>query len=244
MTGGWVLQPAAHIGVITALRREARLLAGPRLELSRVIRLDARVCLYVCGMGPDRAGRAAEVLSDAGCEALVSFGTAGGLLPRLRAGALVVPQRVLDEDGQAFRVDDAWRKRLLNRTATGPAAPSQDLVSVTRPVLSRGDKRRLAEASGACAVDMESAAIAGFASRNAIPLLVVRAVSDDSGQSIPTALLPALDRYGEVRRLALLQALCLHPGVLPRLAGLARGAGAAERTLAALVRRAGISFAA
>ncbi len=78
--------------MITALRREARLLIGPRVELDRMIHLDAQVCLYVCGMGQMRAEKAARALLETGCEALVSFGTAGGLQRDLRNILRIVPQ--------------------------------------------------------------------------------------------------------------------------------------------------------
>ncbi len=228
--------------MITALRREARLLIGPRVELDRMIHLDAQVCLYVCGMGQMRAEKAARALLETGCEALVSFGTAGGLQRDLRAGALVIPERVLAEDGQAYAIDSGWRQRLLQAAAPELESLRQDLISVWRPVLSREEKSRLADTYGACAVDMESAAIARLAAVNGVPLLVVRAVSDDSRQRLPAELLPAVDRFGDLRIPAFLQALCRHPGLLGRLPGLARGSGAAERALAGVVRRAGIRF--
>ena len=238
------MKRALHIGVIAALRREARLLIGTRVELDRSIRMDARVSVYVCGMGQKRANRAARALLETGCEALVSFGTAGGLQRDLRAGALVIPERVLDEDGQAYAIDSRWRLALLQTAAPELESQPQALISVSRPVISREDKSRLADTRGACAVDMESAAIARVAGSNGLPLLVVRAVSDDSRQSLPAELMSAVDVYGELRTATLLTALCRHPGLLGRLPGLARSLGAAQKSLARVVSRAGLRFSA
>ncbi len=217
---------------------------GSRVVVGRVIRADTQVCVFVCGMGQERAGRTAEALLETGCEALVSFGTAGGLRGDLGAGALVIPGQVLDENGQSYATDSDWRRRLLQAAAPDLEAMPQTLISVLQPVISRAGKYRLAETSGACAVDMESAAIARVAEINKRPLLVVRAVSDDSRQSLPARLLPAVDPYGELRIPALVKALCLHPGLLGRLPALAHGLKAAERTLGAVVSRAGIRFGA
>ncbi len=238
-------QPATHIGIITALRREARLLLGSKVELARTVRLDSKLSVYVCGIGQQRAERAASALLEAGCEALVSFGTAGGLQAGLQAGALVIPERVIDEDGRDFSADREWRLRLLEVLENpGLIHSAQVLASVTRPVSSSEDKSALARLSGACAVDMESAAVTRLAQVNKFPSLVVRAVSDDQRQSLPTALMPTLDIYGEPRISVLLKALFAHPGILRHLPGLARGIGAAERTLADVVSRAGLRFSA
>ena len=229
--------------MITALRREAGLLLGSQLDVARIIHLDSQVCVYVCGVGQQRADRAARALLDAGCEALVSFGTAGGLQQDLHAGALVIPERVLDEDGRSFSVDSAWRWRLLEVLENpGPAQFAQVLVSVAQPVLSCEEKSTLADVTGACAVDMESAAVAHLSDLNKIPFLVVRAVSDDHRQSLPAGLMPVLDAYGEPRTSALLKALFLHPGIIQQLPGLIRGFGAAERALTDVVSRAGLRF--
>ncbi len=236
------LQPEIQVGVITALRREASLLAGPRVELDRVIHLDPGVCVYVGGMGFKRAHKAAGALIDAGCRALVSFGTAGGLHRELSAGSLVIPERILEEGGEAHEIDPDWRSRLLEATVPGLGAQPQVLISVSRPVLACEQKTSLAEISGACAVDMESAAIARQACARGIPLLVVRAVSDDSRQSLPAGLMPALDVYGQTRTLSLLKALCLQPGIIRRLPALARGVSAAEGALAEVVSRTGLRF--
>lgn len=239
-----MLQPDLHIGVITALCREARLLGGSRTDLARVIQLGSKTSLYVSGMGAQQADRAASVLLDAGCQALVSFGTAGGLSREQPVGSLVIPDRVMDEQGMTYQVDVNWRERLAGKLMPGSEPTPQVLLSVARPVISAKEKQRLAVVCGACAVDMESVAIARFAERREIPWLVVRAVSDDCLQTIPAALLSALDVYGEPRWPALLRALCRHPGLVRRLPDLVRGVGAAERALAGVVLKAGIRFGA
>ncbi len=239
------MQPETPIGVICALRREAQLLLGSRVDLPQITHLESQVMVQVCGMGSRRAQRATHALLEAGCKSLVSFGTAGGLQPGLSAGELVIPQRVIDEEGAQYNVDADWRER-LTQTLKGPGIlqSKQVLISVEKPLLSSESKYALGQRTGACAVDMESVAIARIAQEKNIPLLVLRAVSDDYRQSLPAELMPAIDPYGELQVWALIKALLLYPQVLGCLPGLYRSTQAAERALTRVLRNAGLRFCA
>jgi adenosylhomocysteine nucleosidase len=239
------LQPATPIGVICALRREAQLLLGARVDLTQITHLESQVLVNVCGMGSKRAQRAAHALLEAGCKSLVSFGTAGGLQPGLSVGGLVIPERVIDEDGAQYCIDLDWRER-LTQTLKDPEMlqPQQVLISVESPVLSSETKYALGQRTGACAVDMESVAIARIAQEKNIPLLVLRAVSDDYRQSLPAELIPVVDPYGDLQAWTLIKVLLLYPQILGRLPGLYRGTQAAERALTRVIRGAGLRFCA
>jgi adenosylhomocysteine nucleosidase len=85
-----------------------------------------------------------------------------------------------------FRTDPALLT--IAREAAGQAklAWSEGPVATAARVLCRADeKRALADASGAIAVDMESAAIAQAAAAVGVPFLLVRTVSDRVGDDLP-----------------------------------------------------------
>ena len=81
-------------GVIAGLHREIQCLSGGT-ELNC---LDKRVS----GVDPDYAEVLAESLVESGCNALLSFGTAGGISPSLQAGDLLLPSTVMDRFGNVF----------------------------------------------------------------------------------------------------------------------------------------------
>ena len=102
---------------------------------------------------------------------VVSFGLAGALHDGLRIGDVLDATRVVDEQGETL-----WQGNPLGiegaRDATVLA--SHDLVHDT------DERRRLHEASGADAVDMES----GVLARSGRLAGVVRVISDDAKSSI------------------------------------------------------------
>jgi hypothetical protein len=110
--------------------------------------------------------RAARGVPD---EALVSFGLAGALHDGLRVGDVLDATRVVDERGETL-----WEGAGLGvgRHAT--------ILGGDRLVHDAAERRRLREATGADAVDMES----GVLARSGRLAGVLRAVSDDAASAI------------------------------------------------------------
>ncbi|HEY5623054.1 MAG TPA: purine phosphorylase, partial [Gammaproteobacteria bacterium] len=146
---------SAVIAVIAALDFERKLLDdhAPADERSRV-----RV--YQCGPGDAHAYDAARSALASGAAALVSWGVAGGLAPRSRAGDVVLPRRVLAATGMSFDADPVWRMELYRSLQAIFAVADGDLCSSPEVLGSSAAKSALAESTGAVAVDMESAAVA------------------------------------------------------------------------------------
>ena len=143
------------LGVIVALPAEA---AGWRSRDS-----NCEVC--VAGIGCDRARDAASRLIERGARALLSWGVAGGLSPRLRCGDLLLPRRVVSSRGE-WRTHDGWRMRLLRVL---PDVHEIDALHCSEePLISMDDKGALA-ARGFAAVDMESAGVAEAAAQAGVP---------------------------------------------------------------------------
>ena len=230
-----------RIGIIAAMRVEARCITRRRLPFDARTSLGENAAIWLCGMGEQAAVRAAEGLHTAGATALISFGLAGALDSTLRPGSLVLPECVYTD--RPFHVDLLWRDRLRNLLPEHIGVASGMLVTSRHVLTSSSAKRALAQDTGACAVDMESGAIAEVAERAGLPFLAVRAISDPIEFSPPSALLSAIRPDGSAdigRLLGLLLRGRVTPGTLLRLAVESR---AACSTLSAVVRHGGAEIA-
>jgi adenosylhomocysteine nucleosidase len=217
----------APIGVVTGLRVEARCLRGPN------------VCVACSGGSAERARLEAARLVGEGAAALVSFGLAGGLAPRLRPGDLLLPETVRSAAAASWSVDPVWRERVRATLAAGDLEPrAGTLVGSERIVATASDKRALFEATGAQAIDMESHAVAAVAAASGLPFLVLRALADPHDQAIPQVAREALRPDGRIRLRATLGGVLREPGQLLALFRLGRDAASA---LATLRRAAGLA---
>lgn len=228
-----------ELGILVALPSEAECLGGvaPRGTLEV---LAGGVRLLVGGVGPAAAEAGARALLDGGARALVSLGVAGGLHETLRAGELVLPERVRDAGGEVYAVDVRWRAALSERLAGGAPLAQRGglLVESAKVVADPRAKRELGAAHGALAVDMESGAVARVAHSAGAPLLVVRAIADAWERPLCPAAL-CVDRDGRLRKRALLRSLLRDPRQILTLLALRADFHAAQATLREVWRRAG-----
>lgn len=201
------------IGIIVGLAAEAR------------IAQRAGWAVAVGGGLPKGARRMAERLIEDGATALISFGLAGGLDPRLQAGALVVPRVVLVGDGSF--VCDADLRRMLEECAT----PVESLFAGEAVVARATDKARLARDYGAAAVDLESGVVAEVAEAAGVPFACLRAICDPAARDLPRAAVEALDERGRVRPMKMAGILARHPQDILGLIALGRDAARARRSL-------------
>ncbi len=178
----------------------------------------------------------AQSLVEAGATALASWGMAGGLDPALGAGAILLPTEVLGPDGRTFNTEQGWRNRLSAAIAAHAPVCSGRLLTSPRAVGSVADKAELFRATGAVAVDMESAAIGAVAGQRRLPFIAVRVVVDSAADVLPRAVTAAADKEGHLQIGRLIGALALAPNELAPLIRLARRYRAANRSLAAIAR--------
>ena len=179
-----------RIGIVTGLQSERALIDG--LE---------GVTAHCLGPGRDKARRAADAALKEGADALISFGVCGALSRTLSTGEVLCPARIKLQGGSDLEVTAAWRA-----AAPEPLiSPVDALLTNSVPVLTTQDKAALA--SRAEAVDMESYGVAEAAHKAHVPLLVLRAVSDDADAAIPPSALAGMRPNG--RNSAVLTALRL-----------------------------------
>jgi adenosylhomocysteine nucleosidase len=224
----------AVVGVVCALKAEARHLSPPVRSDARLVHLTDGTLLTICGMGGAAAADGARRVIAAGAAALVSFGMAGGLDPALAAGRIFLPSEVLAEDGTLLATARRWREQLgVALTAHHPLTNGKLLTSA-RAVGSVSRKAALFQASGALAVDMESFAVAQVAAAEGVPFIAVRVSVDGARDTVPASVTEAADAAGEVQVGRLLRSMLLAPGDVVALVRLTRRYLAANRALAAV----------
>lgn len=189
--------------ILTAVELEARALARA-LSLPSLPSLSfpafGRGTIRVAPVGL-RAGllgsRWTALVPAADRPLVVSAGVCGGLDPALRSGDLVLPDGVINEGGLRLPVTGA----LEQRAAAAGDAPAQTGVMATASlvVATPAAKAALRAATGAVAVDMESAAILEAAAARGCFSLVVRAVSDDARETLPDELMRLMGADGRIR---------------------------------------------
>jgi adenosylhomocysteine nucleosidase len=182
-------------------------------------------CPVEAGGGAEAgATQAVARLLARGVSGIVSFGLAGGLDPALAPGALIVPRTVV-LGGEQRDTDPALVARLGGSTGHILAGGGGVLATAA-------EKAALRRATGADAVDLESAA----AARAGVPFAALRAVCDPAARNLPHAALVALDARGRIGVLRVLAAALTHPAELPTLLRLAGDAVRGRRALLARVR--------
>lgn len=154
-------------------------------------------------------------------EVVVSTGVCGGLDPSLSAGDIFVATSV---NGRKTRLP-----------ATGASFRSGPLISIDR-VADTAEEKGLLFRAGAMAVDMESAAVADFATSAGAVFYCVRAVSDVAGESFAVDLNAARTSDGRFSKAHIVcQALRRPVAIVPELVRLRRNAESAARALGAFL---------
>lgn len=225
------------IGLITALRAEASCVSSAHVPFNAIMPIDDLAVLWLSGMGAQAARTAAEELHRHGVTALVSFGVAGALSPDLKPGDLVLPDAI--HAGAQLPVDVAWRDRLQNLLPADITVQNGILANSDVPLTGTKAKLDLAQATGACAVDMESAAIAAVAAAVGIPFIAVRAIIDPLQFSPPEALLGAVHPDGGVNPIRLTALILKRSVHLTTLVQMGIGMRAARKTLSCVIQLAG-----
>jgi len=227
------------LGIVVAVIAETRGLIKQPVANGKLVRLPEGPLLIVSGIGPRRATQASRVLLEKGATALLSWGSAGGLAPQLSAGSLILPKTIIASDQSLYHVDAGWHKRLCHRLEGRLGFHTDPLVESATVVWNAAEKAVLFRETGAIGVDMESAAVAVVAQEAGIPFLVVRAVADAMGTTIPKNALNAFDEFGRLNFFKLIQGLVQHPTELFVLLQIGRNYRAAQRTLATVARLTG-----
>ena len=248
MGSGTVPEPAeqeiglSHLGIIAAVTAEARTLTKKPIQSGEVIYLPGGAMLIVSGMGPTRAAATSRALLERGATALLSWGSAGGLAPKVSPGSLILPKTVIAFDRSFYHVDAPWHERLCSRLKGHADFHTEPLVESSRVVRTPAEKATLFRETGAVGVDMESGAVAAVAQEAGVRFMVVRAVADATDTAVPESTLNVVDEFGRLNFFKLIQGLAKDPTELLALVRIARDYRTAKGSLVAVARLAGKDF--
>jgi adenosylhomocysteine nucleosidase len=194
--------PAASVLIVSGLKREAAILAGPGR-------------LAICGDASTLRAKLAELT----CQPIIlviSWGVCGGLDPRLRPGDLILGAEVVSAEGR-INTDEAVTSSLAQRLIDAGARVAVERVAgASSPVSTARAKAELRLATGAAAVDMESLTAGRFALERRTPFAILRAVADPADRDLPPLVLSAVDSAARDGRAAF-RALSRCRGLLPGL---------------------------
>ena len=203
-----------------------------------------RVVLVTCGMGMRRAGEAARLLLErVGPQVLISFGVAGAVRDDLEIGDVVAIRAacLLERGGPGPLL------RLASFSASAQAAAAEAAqgcgakLVYGMAVTTRGSQvTHLPPEVVNPVLEMETMGILPVAEAAGIPLLALRAVSDNPQAPLPFDLEGMLDEDDNLRLGALLKTVLRHPAKIVQGLRMGRNTGTAARN-AALVLAAALS---
>ena len=229
----------SHLGIIVGVPAEARSLAKYSIINDEPVRLREGVTLGVSGIGPRRAGLAARRLLEKGATALLSWGSAGGLSPKLSPGSLILPKIIIASDRSVYHADPPWHQDLCGRLEGQVEFYTGSLAESAAVLRTPEEKAILFQQTGAIGVDMESAAVAAAAQEAGVPFMAVRVVADSTNVTLPNSALSACDEFGRLNFLKLIRGIAARPAELFPLIRLGRDYWAAQRTLTLVARLTG-----
>ena len=196
------------------------------------------VALIESGMGPRHAAAATEALIEqAAPSVIVNFGFAGGVLPGLGVGDLVLAERVLLlQDGRLYEAPqpDPRLGQLVAEALSGAPVTVVRGTFVTAAVIT--EKTALAglldPAVAHPVLEMETAALLRVAGAAGIPVLALRGVSDAADEELGFSLEEFCDSELRIRVPRVLRTIALKPWIIPQLIRLSGNTKRAGKTLA------------
>jgi adenosylhomocysteine nucleosidase len=212
------------VAIVAALEREVSGLTRNwncverQYDGRRFVFLERGEVVVVCGgIGLDAARRAAEaVIVQYHPTQLHSVGFAGALIPELHVGDLIAASVVIDaRDGSRAFV---------------AGADSQNSLVTYMSVAGVQQKKNLAHAFGAKAVDMEAAAVAAAAVAHGISFAATKVISDESNFELPE-MARFIDPQGRFKTANFALFAALRPWLWRRVALLAANSRKATKAL-------------
>jgi adenosylhomocysteine nucleosidase len=243
-----------NIGIVVAMPEEVRPIlrrfGSHRKEQAGQfpvyhLRLDGRsLTLIQSGMGLKKAAAATdELIAYAKPRILISAGFAGGVRKGLAVGDVVLAGQALAlSEGVLSDAGTLENERLLAALADHfsgqPFRIAGGTTVTTRSIVHKGTADQLiAKEIVNPVLDMETSAVAETAARSGIPLVAVRAISDDAEEELLFSLDEITDREQNIRIGKVLLTIAKNPRILPQMLRLAKNSKLAGSNLAIVLER-------
>jgi adenosylhomocysteine nucleosidase len=200
-----------------------------RLQVSKIG--TKNVALVQIGVGPVRARRAMKwAIEQLDPIRVMMVGIAGGLDPTLQRGHMLVPDQLIDERGTI-------RSMATQEPFFEPITPATLILQADRVILDPNEKQSLHVQTGACAVDMESLAVARVCEENRRPMQAIRFIADTASDLLPSEIVNLVDEAGNPRLLTALGRIARRPSLLPELLPLERSNKLVHQAMIAWAQR-------
>lgn len=213
----WEIQPIVRaLGEVRRIQRD-----GATVWVSALL----PVIVFRTGVGQKRAAAATRAVLDAyPVRAVINSGCAGGLIPGVGRGAVVIPESIYDSARAiSYAAHPKWVQRLCRATQLAGLSAHPGSFHSTDAALTTAESKRAAhEVSGAAAVEMEGAAVASVALERGIDFAAVRGILDDASTPIPS-FRRGDDTDGLIARFKLNLRFVTLPAHLPPLLSLSLG---------------------
>jgi adenosylhomocysteine nucleosidase len=201
--------PREFKGVLARAGSRSKVPGGQAIDWACTARMGSHDLLLVAnGAGSQRAAAGIDaLLADFRPDAMVSTGLCGALVPDLGLADIVVATEVADE---AARYPAASLSTAANHR--------QGLVRTIGHVALSAEEKTFWRSTGAVAVEMEAAGVAGRARSLGLPFYCVKAVSDLAGETLTIDLNAALRPDGHFDTIGILSLALRRPAVrMPEL---------------------------
>ena len=206
--------------LVRKLALRPRDIGGMRVHAGTLRSHDVVAIVTGMGTGLARAGLE-RLLGATSVDRVVVVGITGALEDETPIGALVLPEVVVDGATGAER-----RPAPLGAGPHAGAMWTSDSLTTDPAVLA--DLR----ARGVVALDMETASIAAVCEERGIPWSVFRAISDRPDSTVDEEVFRLSNQDGTPNPVAVIRYFGRHPGRIPTMARMARGARRATETAA------------
>ena len=198
-----------EVGFLTDRLKKVRKYSGPDHTIIEGEAEGKLIALIIGGMGRAAARRATHLLIDGHRpRVILSAGFAGALDPALRRFDVVLPQSVLDPEGQRFLLEP-----IPDHGSTESIAflSTAILLTVDSIAVTVAEKAALRAEFAASLIDMETSAVAEVCQARAIKLISVRVISDEAEQELPPEVATLMTKSGSYRVGAALRAIWNRP---------------------------------
>lgn len=203
--GGDASRDGLPVLIVTGLKQEARIAAGPGLTV---------IC---SSSSPPQLREMMTSFDPASIRGIVSFGVAGGLNPSLRSGDIVIASEIVASD-KRWATATALTEMLISLPVKGRRnVVNGVLAGVEEVVLGHVGKAALRSTTGADAVDMESHIAARYAEDNGLPFAALRVISDPAHRALPQLAADALKPNGNVDMWKVMRGIARKPSEIRAL---------------------------
>lgn len=184
--GGDASRDGLPVLIVTGLKQEARIAAGPGLTV---------IC---SSSNPVQLREMMTSFDPASIRGIVSFGVAGGLNPALRSGDIVIASEIVAAE-KRWATASTLSDMLISVPVKGRRSVVNGILAgVEEVVLGQVGKAALRSSTGADAVDMESHIAARYAESHGLPFAALRVISDPAHRALPQLAANALKPNGDV----------------------------------------------